>query len=168
MYLAKQIDLWRKATGRPTGFPVHVCYVVNPTSSRRTPRSRKDLNDAQKDAVEIWYGNKAERAIDDRRRGHQAAASRSSRYAHGETVQMLPGCSDEQIDTLIVQLKINKEFGFLKSDIWDSPDRIRRSSSGEAEPATQPATRSSSPRWPDDRIGDARRRTGARGSSCRR
>ncbi len=30
------------------------------------------------------------------------------------------------IDTLVAQLKINKEFGFLKSDLWDNPDRIRR------------------------------------------
>ena len=32
----------------------------------------------------------------------------------------------KQVDTLIAQLKINKEFGFLKSAIWDSPDRIRK------------------------------------------
>ena len=36
------------------------------------------------------------------------------------------GLPEEQIETLIVRLKINKEFGFLKSDIWDNPDRIRR------------------------------------------
>jgi hypothetical protein len=24
VYLSKQIDLWRKATGRSSGFPVHV------------------------------------------------------------------------------------------------------------------------------------------------
>src|SRR5213080_4513544 len=29
VYLAKQIDLWRKATGRASGFPVHVCYLVH-------------------------------------------------------------------------------------------------------------------------------------------
>ncbi len=46
--------------------------------------------------------------------------------AHKETVRMLSGLPDEQIETLIAQLKINKEFGFLKSDIWDNPDRIRR------------------------------------------
>ena len=46
--------------------------------------------------------------------------------AHRETVQMLHGLTDEQIDTLILQLKLNKEFGFLKSDLWDNPDRIRR------------------------------------------
>jgi hypothetical protein len=39
---------------------------------------------------------------------------------------MLSGLPEEQIETLILQLKINKEFGFLKSDVWDSPDRIRR------------------------------------------
>ena len=46
--------------------------------------------------------------------------------AYNETVRMLSGLPDEQVDTLIVQLKLNKEFGFLKSDIWDSPERIRR------------------------------------------
>ena len=39
---------------------------------------------------------------------------------------MLHGLSDEQVDTLIAQLKINKEFGFLKSDIWEQPDRVRK------------------------------------------
>ena len=24
------------------------------------------------------------------------------------------------------RLQLNKEFGFLKSDLWDNPDRIRR------------------------------------------
>jgi hypothetical protein len=46
--------------------------------------------------------------------------------AYKETVRMLSGLPEEQIDTLIAQLKINKEFGFLKSDIWDNPDRIRK------------------------------------------
>jgi hypothetical protein len=39
---------------------------------------------------------------------------------------MLHGLADEQVDTLIAQLKINKEFGFLKSDIWEQPDRVRK------------------------------------------
>ena len=47
-------------------------------------------------------------------------------YAHGQTVQMLYGLSDEQIDTLVVQLKLIKETGFLKSDVWDNPDRIKK------------------------------------------
>jgi hypothetical protein len=46
--------------------------------------------------------------------------------AHRETVKMLHGLPDEQVETLIAQLKINKEFGFLKSEVWDNPDRIRK------------------------------------------
>ena len=124
VYLAKQIDLWRKATGRSTGFPVHVCYLVHNDFLKANPAIAKDLNDAQKDAVDIWY-KKPQRAME-----IVAEVTKLPmdviKVAHKETVQMLHGLADEQVDTLIAQLKINKEFGFLKSDVWDSPDRIRR------------------------------------------
>jgi len=124
VYLAKQIDLWRKATGRSTGFPVHVCYLVHNDFLKAHPAIAKDLNDAQKDAVDVWY-KKPQRAM-------EIVADVTKlpmdviKVAHKETVQMLHGLPEEQVDTLIAQLKINKEFGFLKSDIWDNPDRIRR------------------------------------------
>jgi ABC-type nitrate/sulfonate/bicarbonate transport system substrate-binding protein len=124
VYLAKQIDLWRKATGRPTGFPVHVCYLVHNEFLQKSPAIARDLNDAQKEAVDIWYG-KPERAMD-----IVAEVTKLPKdviqVAHRETVKMLSGLPDDQIDTLIAQLRINKEFGFLKSDIWENPDRIRR------------------------------------------
>ncbi len=124
VYLAKQIDLWRKATGRPSGFPVHVCYLASAEFIQKNPSFPRDLNEAQKDAVDIWY-NKPARAME-----IVAEVTKLPKdviaIAHKETVRMLSGLPEEQIETLIVQLKINKEFGFLKSDIWDSPDRIRR------------------------------------------
>jgi ABC-type nitrate/sulfonate/bicarbonate transport system substrate-binding protein len=124
VYLAKQIDLWRKATGRAQGFPVHVCYLVNNDFIQKYPAFPGDLNAAQKEAVDLWYG-KPERAID-----IVADVTKLPRevvaVAYKETVRMLSGLPEEQIDTLIAQLKINKEFGFLKSDIWDNPDRIRK------------------------------------------
>jgi len=124
VYLAKQIDLWRKATGRAAGYPVHVGYLVHNEFIQRHPGFPKDLNDAQRDAVDIWY-NKPARAIE-----IVTEVTKLPRdvvqVAHRETVQMMSGLTDEQVDTLIAQLKINKEFGFLKSDIWDNPDRIRR------------------------------------------
>ena len=124
VYLAKQIDLWRKATGRPTGFPVHVCYLASTEFIQKNPSFPKDLNDAQKDAVDVWYNNPA-RAME-----IVAEVTKLPKdviaVAHKETVRMLSGLQDEQVETLIAQLKINKEFGFLKSDIWDNPDRIRR------------------------------------------
>ncbi len=124
IYLAKQIDLWRKATGRASGFPVHVCYLVHNEFLQKNPQIAGDLNQAQKDAVEIWY-NKPARAME-----IVAEVTKLPmdviQVAHKETVRMLHGLLDEQVETLIAQLKINKEFGFLKSDIWDNPDRIRR------------------------------------------
>lgn len=122
-YLAKQIDLWRKATGRPTGFPVHVCYLVHRDFLGRHAAIARDLNDAQKEAVEVWYKRP------DRAKEIVAEVTKLPRdvidVAYRETVQMLWGLPDEQVETLIVQLRLNKEFGFLKSDVWDSPDRIR-------------------------------------------
>ena len=124
VYLAKQIDLWRKATGRVSGFPVHVCYLVHNDFIGKNPSFPADLNAAQKDAVDVWY-NKPARAMD-----IMAEVTRLPRdviqVAHKETVQMLSGLPEEQVETLVAQLKLNKEFGFLKSDIWDQPDRVRR------------------------------------------
>jgi len=124
VYLAKQIDLWRKATGRATGFPVHVCYLVHNEFSGKYPAFARDLNAAQKDAVEIWY-KRPERAMEIV--GEVTKLPKPViQVAYKETVQMLHGLPDEQVETLTLQLKINKEFGFLKSDVWDNPDRIRR------------------------------------------
>jgi ABC-type nitrate/sulfonate/bicarbonate transport system substrate-binding protein len=124
VYLAKQIDLWRKATGRASGFPVHVCYLVHNDFLARHGAFARDLNDAQKDAVDIWY-NRPDRAME-----IVAEVTKLPpdviKVAHKETVKMLHGLPDEQVETLIAQLKINKEFGFLKSDVWDNPDRIRK------------------------------------------
>src|SRR5881296_1162831 len=124
VYLAKQIDLWRKATGRPTGFPVHVCYLVHGEFLQKHPAIARDLNEAQRDAVDVWYG-KPERAIEIVQ-DVTKLPKEVVQAAYRETVKMLSGLPDEQVDTLIVQLKIIKEFGFLKSDIWENPDRIRR------------------------------------------
>ncbi|HEX2441622.1 MAG TPA: ABC transporter substrate-binding protein [Methylomirabilota bacterium] len=124
VYLAKQIDLWRKATGRSSGFPVHVCYLVHGDFLARNPAIARDINDAQKDAVDIWYGKPA--------RAMEIVADVTKlppdviKVAYKETVKMLSGLPDEQVETLIAQLRINKEFGFLKSDIWDNPDRVRK------------------------------------------
>jgi ABC-type nitrate/sulfonate/bicarbonate transport system substrate-binding protein len=124
VYLAKQIDLWRKATGRATGFPVHVCYLVHADFLQKNPAIARDLNAAQKDAVDLWYGKPA-RAMEIV--GEVTKLPRDViQVAYKETVRMLSGLPDEQVDTLVAQLKINKEFGFLKSDLWDNPDRIRK------------------------------------------
>jgi len=124
VYLAKQIDLWRQATGRQTGFPVHVCYLASTEFIQKNPSFPRDLNEAQRDAVDLWYKNPA-RAVEIVAEVTKLPKDVVS-VAYKETVRMLSGLPDEQVETLIAQLKINKEFGFLKSDLWDNPDRIRR------------------------------------------
>jgi hypothetical protein len=97
---------------------VHAEYLL------KNPAIARDLNEAQKDAVDIWYG-KPERAMEIV--GEVTKLPKEViQVAHRETVRMLSGLPEEQVETLIAQLKINKEFGFLKSDVWDSPDRIRK------------------------------------------
>ncbi len=124
IYLVKQIDLWRVATGRKNDFPVHVCYLAHAEFLQKHPAFPADLNAAQKDAVDIWY-RQAPRAIE-----MVAEVTKMERpvveLAHRETVQMLHGLAPDQIETLIVQLKLMKDSGFLKSDLWDHPERIRR------------------------------------------
>jgi ABC-type nitrate/sulfonate/bicarbonate transport system substrate-binding protein len=124
VYLAKQIDLWRKATGRPEGYPVHVCYVVNPAFIEKHPAFPRDLNEAQKEAVDIWYTRKA-RAVEIVAEITKLPANVVD-YAYGQTVRMLHGLAEEQIDSLVVQLRLMKESGFLKSDVWDNPERVKR------------------------------------------
>ena len=124
VYLAKQIDLWRKATGRTSGYPVHVGYLVHNEFLQKNPSFPRDLNDAQKEAVDIWY-NKPARAVEIVTEVTKLPKD-VVQVAYKETVQVLHGLSDEQIETLMEQLKVNKEFGFLKSDLWNNPDRIRR------------------------------------------
>src|SRR5215831_4548986 len=124
VYLAKQIDLWRQATGRQTGFPVHVCYLASTEFIQKNPSFPRDLNESQRDAVDIWYKNPA-RAIEIVTEVTKLPKDVVS-VAYKETVRMLSGLPDEQVETLIAQLKINKEFGFLKSEVWENPDRIRR------------------------------------------
>jgi ABC-type nitrate/sulfonate/bicarbonate transport system substrate-binding protein len=124
VYLAKQIDLWRKATGRATGYPVHVCYVVSPRFIERHPAFPRDLNDAQREAVDIWYKNKA-RALEIVAEVTKIPAA-VVEYAYGQTVQMLHGLSDEQVDSLIAQLRIMKESGFLRADLWDNPEQVKK------------------------------------------
>lgn len=124
VYLTKQIDLWRVATGRKADFPVHVCYLADPSFLDAHPWFPADLNAAQKDAVDIWYKD-VPRAVE-----IVAEVTKLDKsvveVAHRETVKMLHGLAPDQIETLIVQLRVMKDGGFLKAGIWENPDRVRR------------------------------------------
>lgn len=123
-YLVKQIDLWRKATKRTGDYPVHVVYIAHPEFIKEHPKFPADLNDAQREAVDIWYKDKprALKAVIQITKLKPEEAE----FAHSQTVRMLSGLTDDQVDTLLLQLKVAKETGFLKSTFWDDPDRVKR------------------------------------------
>lgn len=122
-YLVRQIDMWRNATGR-NDFPVHVGYLVHPKFLDKHPQFARDLNEAQAEAVNIWYTNKP-LAIK-----HVSSVTRLPEklvaFAHSQSVKMMSGLSPAQIDTITLQLKMMKEAGYLTSDLWDDPKRVKR------------------------------------------
>ena len=125
VYLAKQIDLWRKATGPADRLP-RARLLSRP---RRVPPEEPGDRAGPQRRPE---GRRRHLVQQARARAMEIVAEVTKlppnviEVAHRETVRMLSGLPDEQVETLIAQLKINKEFGFLKSDIWDNPDRIRK------------------------------------------
>ena len=123
-YLIKHIDLWRKATGRKDDLPVHVIYIVHPDFIRAHPDFPKVLNDAQKEAVEIWYKDKA-RALKSVIAVTKLKPEEAS-FAYDQTVRMMYGLTDEQIDTMIAQVRFMREAGFLKKAEWDDPAWVKR------------------------------------------
>src|SRR5256886_6856773 len=112
VYLAKQIDLWRKATGRPTGFPVHVRYLVHGEFLQKHPTIARDLNDAQKDAVEVWY-NKPARAMEIVQEVTKLPAD-VVQVAHRETGRMLYGLPHRPGGPAIAPPQVKNAAGLLQ------------------------------------------------------
>ncbi len=111
--------------GAPPGTRCTCATLVNPSFIEKNPALPKDLNDAQREAVDIWYKNRP-RAHRDRDRDHQAAPGRGGVRLRADGRRCSTGCRTSRSTAWSLQLKLTKESGFLKSDIWDSPDRIKK------------------------------------------
>jgi len=122
--LTDQDALWRQATRRASE-PVMVLYLTSPDFARRFPQALRDINDAQREAVEIWQTRPdvAARAI--------VSVTRLPRevveFAMRNTKKMLHGLSDESVETILTQLRIARQHGtILQSDQWTAPDGGRK------------------------------------------
>lgn len=124
IYLAKMVDMWQKATGRRVDYPIYVVYIANPDFIKKNPRFAKDLNDAQREAVEIWNRDRARtiRAV--------VAITKlkleEAEFAYDHTMPMLSGLTEEQIETFLLQMALLREAGYLKSAFWDDRGRVKR------------------------------------------
>ncbi len=123
-YLVTQQELWEKVSGKKD-LEVHVVYLTRPDIAQQYPELLKDINDAQKEAADIWATQPevAAQAI--------MAVTQLPKddvlFAMKETKQVMWGLTDANIDTILAQLKHNREYGtLLKSDIWLNPDQKLR------------------------------------------
>jgi len=122
--LTDQGTLWRQSTQRASE-PVMVLYLTSPDFARKYPEALRDINDAQREAVETWHTRPdvAARAI--------VAVTRLPRevveFAMRNTRTMLHGLTDDSVETILTQLRIARQHGtILQSDVWTAPDGARK------------------------------------------
>jgi len=122
--LTDQDSLWRQSTKQP-GAPVMVLYLTSPDFARKHPDALRDINDAQREAVDIWHARPdvAARAI--------VAVTRLPRdvveLAMRNTKKMLHGLTEDSVETILTQLRIARQYGsILQSDVWTAPDGARK------------------------------------------
>src|SRR5207245_10080928 len=89
--------------------PLMVLYLTSPDFARKHPEALRDINHAQREAVEIWHTRPdvAARAI--------VAVTRLTREvvdsAMRNTKKMLHGLSDDPVETSLTQLPIGRQHG---------------------------------------------------------
>jgi len=121
--LVDQQELWQKASGQPDT-EVHVIYLTRPDLAEQCPQLLADINAAQHEAYDIWQNQKdvARKAI--------AEVTQLSPddvdFAMSRTKQVMYGLTDAQIDTMLKELKHNRDNGtLLESNIWDDPASLK-------------------------------------------
>jgi ABC-type nitrate/sulfonate/bicarbonate transport system substrate-binding protein len=120
--VATQQELWEQASGSKQT-QVHVIYLTTPEIAQSFRPLLADINEAQKQVAELWP-KKDPKAVE---------AIMSVTQLPKEVVEAaldktkpLYGLSDEIIDTMLAQLKFNREHGsILKSDVWNDPAKLK-------------------------------------------
>jgi ABC-type nitrate/sulfonate/bicarbonate transport system substrate-binding protein len=122
--LIHQQDLWERATGSKET-EVHVVYLTTPALAEQCADLLGDINAAQKEAHDIWYNRKdvAVRILAD----YNKLTPDDAEFAMGQTRQVLYGLTDANVETILAQLKHNREHGtLLKSDVWNNPAQVKQ------------------------------------------
>jgi len=122
--IADQDTLWKRSSGKDTRV-VMVLYATSREFASKHPELLRDINDAQREAVELWAKRPdvAGRAI------AQVTGLPKDvvELAMRNTKTMLHGLSEESIDTMLEQLKIARQHGtILQSDVWVAPESAKK------------------------------------------
>jgi ABC-type nitrate/sulfonate/bicarbonate transport system substrate-binding protein len=120
--VATQQELWEQASGSKQT-QVHVIYLTTPEIAQSFRPLLADINEAQRQVAELWP-KKDPKAVE---------AIMSVTQLPKEVVEAaldktkpLYGLNDEIIDTILEQLKFNREHGsILKSDVWNEPATLK-------------------------------------------
>lgn len=120
--LVTQRELWKQVSGRDTP-QVHVIYMTSPELADKYPELMQDIIAAQEQVAALWkrgddqvvqaFANVTELPPDVTR----TALSRTTPLA---------GLSKDLQDTILMQLKFNRESGvLLRSDLWLNAEEAR-------------------------------------------
>jgi len=121
-YLVKHQELWEKVCNCKDTF-IHVIYIANPDFIKANPSIVSDMNNAQKEAYNIWYNDK-DLAVKDIQQVTQLKKE-EIQFAMNQTQGVLYGLTEQQKDTIIKYLKIMKDASVLTSEIWDKPEEVK-------------------------------------------
>ena len=120
--LATQQEMWERASGSP-GKQVHVVYLTTPQIAAEFPTLVADINAAQAEVVDLWQ-RRDPAALDAIMQVTQLPKEVVDLALNPSTP--LHGLTDEQVQTMLAQLKHNREHGtILKSDLWLDPAKAR-------------------------------------------
>jgi ABC-type nitrate/sulfonate/bicarbonate transport system substrate-binding protein len=122
--VATQQQLWEQTFGAGAT-EVHVMYVARPEIAQQYPALLRDVNAAQAQVAELWKQRDA-KAVESMMKVTKLPEE-VVREALGRTTP-LSGLSDQAIDTILQQLRFNREHGtILQSDVWTQDlTRVRR------------------------------------------
>jgi ABC-type nitrate/sulfonate/bicarbonate transport system substrate-binding protein len=121
--LVDQQELWERASGQ-SDTEVHVIYLTRPDLAEQCPQLLADINTSQREAFDIWQNKKdvARQAIAE----VTQLSLEDVDFAMSRTKQVMYGLSDAQIETMLKELKHNRDNGtLLESNIWNDPAKLK-------------------------------------------
>ena len=120
--LVTQQELWKQVSGRETR-QVHVIYMTSPSLAEKYPELLRDIVAAQEEVAALWKTGD-EQVVQAFAKVTELPPDVIRTALSGTTP--LAGLSKDLQDTILMQLRFNRESGvLLKSDLWLNTEEAR-------------------------------------------